>query len=44
MSKITLWLWFDTEDEEAAKFYTSVFSGCSEIRTGRGRSGSWPRC
>ena len=25
MQKITPWLWFDTEGEEAAKFYTSVF-------------------
>lgn len=26
MSKITPWLWFDTEAEEAATFYTSVFA------------------
>src|SRR5258706_9160309 len=25
MPKISPWLWFDTEGEEAAKFYTSVF-------------------
>ena len=25
MSKITPWLWFDLEAEEAAEFYTSVF-------------------
>ena len=25
MPKITPWLWFDTEGEEAARFYTSVF-------------------
>jgi predicted 3-demethylubiquinone-9 3-methyltransferase (glyoxalase superfamily) len=25
MRKITPWLWFDTEAEEAAEFYTSVF-------------------
>jgi len=25
MSKITPWLWFDTEGEEAADFYTSLF-------------------
>ena len=25
MPEITPWLWFDTEGEEAAKFYTSVF-------------------
>ena len=27
MQKITTWLWFDTEAEEAAEFYTSVFPG-----------------
>jgi predicted 3-demethylubiquinone-9 3-methyltransferase (glyoxalase superfamily) len=25
MQKITTWLWFDTEAEEAAEFYTSIF-------------------
>jgi predicted 3-demethylubiquinone-9 3-methyltransferase (glyoxalase superfamily) len=25
MPKITPWLWFDTEGEEAAEFYTSIF-------------------
>lgn len=25
MQKVTPWLWFDTEAEDAAKFYTSVF-------------------
>ncbi|MGZ4411295.1 MAG: VOC family protein [Gaiellaceae bacterium] len=25
MQKITPWLWFDTEGEEAARFYTSLF-------------------
>jgi predicted 3-demethylubiquinone-9 3-methyltransferase (glyoxalase superfamily) len=25
VEKITTWLWFDTEAEEAAKFYTSIF-------------------
>ena len=25
MEKLTTWLWFDTEAEEAAEFYTSVF-------------------
>ena len=25
MEKITTWLWFDTEAEEAARFYTSIF-------------------
>ena len=27
MEKLTTWLWFDTEAEEAAEFYTSVFPG-----------------
>jgi predicted 3-demethylubiquinone-9 3-methyltransferase (glyoxalase superfamily) len=27
MQKITTWLWFDTEAEEAAEFYTSIFPG-----------------
>jgi predicted 3-demethylubiquinone-9 3-methyltransferase (glyoxalase superfamily) len=27
MQKLTTWLWFDTEAEEAAEFYTSVFPG-----------------
>ena len=25
MQKVTTWLWFDTEAEEAAEFYTSIF-------------------
>ena len=25
MQKVTTWLWFDTEAEEAAEFYTSTF-------------------
>jgi predicted 3-demethylubiquinone-9 3-methyltransferase (glyoxalase superfamily) len=25
MEKLTTWLWFDTEAEEAAEFYTSIF-------------------
>ena len=31
MPKITPWLWFDTEAEEAAQFYTSVFPN-SKVR------------
>jgi len=27
MEKLTTWLWFDTEAEEAAEFYTSLFPG-----------------
>ena len=26
MRKVTPWLWFDTQSEEAATFYTSVFA------------------
>jgi predicted 3-demethylubiquinone-9 3-methyltransferase (glyoxalase superfamily) len=26
MSRITPFLWFDTQAEEAARFYTSIFS------------------
>jgi predicted 3-demethylubiquinone-9 3-methyltransferase (glyoxalase superfamily) len=29
MPKITPWLWFDTESEEAARFYASVFPNSS---------------
>jgi predicted 3-demethylubiquinone-9 3-methyltransferase (glyoxalase superfamily) len=29
MGKITPWLWFDTEAEDAARFYTSLFPGSS---------------
>jgi predicted 3-demethylubiquinone-9 3-methyltransferase (glyoxalase superfamily) len=32
MQKITPWLWFDTQGEEAANFYISVFENS---RTGR---------
>jgi hypothetical protein len=27
MEKLSTWLWFDTEAEQAAKFYTSIFPG-----------------
>ncbi len=27
MQKLTTWLWFDTEAEEAAEFYTAIFPG-----------------
>ena len=44
MEKITTWLWFDTEAEEAAEFYTSVFpdSRITErlaLRRGRAAAG-----
>jgi predicted 3-demethylubiquinone-9 3-methyltransferase (glyoxalase superfamily) len=34
MQKITPCLWFDTEGEEAASFYTSVFGGISSAQAG----------
>jgi predicted 3-demethylubiquinone-9 3-methyltransferase (glyoxalase superfamily) len=33
MQKITPWLWFDTEAEEAATFYTSVFKNSRILST-----------
>jgi predicted 3-demethylubiquinone-9 3-methyltransferase (glyoxalase superfamily) len=33
MPKITPWLWFDTEAEDAAKFYTSVFPNSKIVET-----------
>ena len=43
MQKITTWLWFDTEAEEAAEFYTSLFpdSRITEV-THYGKSGPRP--
>ena len=33
MPKITPWLWFDDEAEEAANFYTSVFPNSQIVET-----------
>jgi predicted 3-demethylubiquinone-9 3-methyltransferase (glyoxalase superfamily) len=33
MPKITPWLWFDTEAEEASNFYTSVFPNSQIVET-----------
>jgi predicted 3-demethylubiquinone-9 3-methyltransferase (glyoxalase superfamily) len=33
MQKITPWLWFDTESEDAASFYTSVFKNSRIVST-----------
>ena len=33
MPKITPWLWFDTEAEDAANFYTSVFPNSKIVET-----------
>jgi predicted 3-demethylubiquinone-9 3-methyltransferase (glyoxalase superfamily) len=35
MQKITPWLWFDTEAEEAATFYTSVFKNSKILSVNR---------
>jgi predicted 3-demethylubiquinone-9 3-methyltransferase (glyoxalase superfamily) len=43
MQKITSWLWFDTEAEEAAAFYTSVFENSRVLETTRfGEAGPRP--
>ena len=43
MAKITPWLWFDTEAEEAAAFYTSVFKNSQVLSVDRyGEAGPRP--
>ena len=43
MSKVTPWLWFDTEGEEAAEFYTSVFPNSKIVEVTRyGSAGPRP--
>ena len=43
MQKITPWLWFDTEAEEAATFYTSVFESSRVLEVTRyGKAGPRP--
>jgi predicted 3-demethylubiquinone-9 3-methyltransferase (glyoxalase superfamily) len=43
MPEITPWLWFDTEGEEAAKFYTSVFPNSKIVDISRyGSAGPRP--
>jgi predicted 3-demethylubiquinone-9 3-methyltransferase (glyoxalase superfamily) len=43
MPKITPWLWFDTEAEEAAQFYTSVFPNSRIVEVTRyGSAGPRP--
>ena len=43
MQKITTWLWFDTEAEEAAEFYTSIFPDSRIIDVSRyGEAGPRP--
>jgi predicted 3-demethylubiquinone-9 3-methyltransferase (glyoxalase superfamily) len=44
MPKITPFLWFDTQAEEAAKFYTSVFPNSKIVTVARyGEAGPGPR-
>ena len=35
MPNVTPWLWFDTEGEEAADFYTSVFPNSKIVEVTR---------
>jgi predicted 3-demethylubiquinone-9 3-methyltransferase (glyoxalase superfamily) len=43
MPKVTPWLWFDTEGEEAAEFYTSVFPNSKIVEVTRyGSAGPRP--
>src|SRR5205823_5252332 len=43
MPKITPWLWFDTEGEQAAEFYTSVFPNSRIVEVTRyGSAGPRP--
>ena len=44
MPNITPWLWFDTEAQEAAEYYTSIFpnSKITEV-THYGEAGPGPR-
>ncbi|HYQ94760.1 MAG TPA: VOC family protein [Burkholderiales bacterium] len=44
MKKITPFLWFDTQAEEAAKFYASVFPNSKILKTARyGEAGPGPK-
>ena len=44
MQKITPFLWFDSQAEEAVNFYTSVFKDSKILSTMRyGESGPWPK-
>ena len=43
MQKITPWLWFDTQAEEAATFYTSIFENSRILHVARyGKAGPRP--
>src|SRR5258706_7521993 len=44
MQKITPFVWFDTQAEEAAKFYASVFPNSKILKTARyGEAGPGPK-
>jgi predicted 3-demethylubiquinone-9 3-methyltransferase (glyoxalase superfamily) len=44
MQKITTFLWFDTQAEDAAKFYTSIFKGSKVVTVTRyGETGPGPK-
>jgi len=43
MQRITTFLWFDKEAEEAAKFYCSVFKNSKILGITAGRTSSSPR-
>ena len=44
MQKITPFLWFDTQAEEAAKFYASIFPNSKILKTARyGEAGPGPK-
>jgi predicted 3-demethylubiquinone-9 3-methyltransferase (glyoxalase superfamily) len=44
MQRITPFLWFDTQAEEAAKFYTSIFAGSKILSVTRyGEAGPGPK-
>ena len=45
MQRITTFLWFDKEAEEAAKFYCSVFKNSKILKTARYNAdgGPWPK-
>ena len=42
MNKISTWLWFETEAEEAAKFYASVFRNTELGEVERAPAGGEP--
>lgn len=43
MQKITPFLWFDNQAEEAANFYVSIFKNSRITNTSLWRRRSWPQ-